>query len=217
MQPAQWEIAILKPTPVFFSFLASQLPETDMPKFHLLQVDNTAYVMPKQNSEEGTLNEMERHFPVMFRHEISRWLGKEARHDIENRFLDFLCCFKFELHSHLVLMEPSISQGKNALRVKPRALLMEWIKEAVSTQADLVDILERVDLSQLSENATVVVKNFNQLTDIKPFLHNQYQSIFKAEMLRMCNREEEWPRVESYQAFSRYFAIEIHTQLIHLD
>lgn len=216
MKTNQWEIVILKPAPVFLSFLKAQLPEVELPDLRLLQTDNTAYVIAKQNSDEDTLNEIERHFATMFRHEICRWLGPDARNRIEGSFLDFLCCFKFELHSHIVLMEPAISHGRQLLSIKPRSILLKWMKSAVEEQSDLASVLERVSLSQLTENATVVVKNFKKLTDIKVFLKNYYSPILEAEMLRMCNRTEEWPAIESYQAFSQYFAVQIHTQLIHL-
>ncbi|MDI9819470.1 MULTISPECIES: hypothetical protein [unclassified Legionella] len=216
MQPSQWEIIILKPTSVFLSFLASQLPDVDLPELRLLQTDNTAYAIARQNSDEETLNEIERHFTTMFRHEISRWLGEDARNEIEGSFLDFLCCFKFELHSHIVLMEPSLEKGKQLLRVKPRSVLLKWMKAAVEGQDELINVLERVNLAHLAENATVVIKNFSKLSEIKPFLQNNYEPIFEAEMLRMCDNAAEWPVADSYQAFSRYFAIEIHTQLIHL-
>ncbi|KTD18576.1 Uncharacterised protein [Legionella lansingensis] len=216
MQPSRWEIIILKPTPVFLSFLASQLPEIELPELRLLQTDNTAYVIKKQKNDEETLNEIERHFTTMFRHEISRWLGENARNEIEGSFLDFLCCFKFELHSQIVLMESSIEEGKQLLRVRPRSVLLKWMKAAVEEQSDLISVLERVTLSHLAENATVVIKNFSRLSQIKPFLQHYYQPIFESEMMRMCNNREEWPIVDSYQTFSSYFAIDIHTQLIHL-
>lgn len=216
MKPSQWEIIILKPTRVFSSFLASQLPDIELPELRLLQTNNTAYVIAKQKDDEQTLNEIERHFPFMFRHEICRWLGEDARNEIEGSFLDFLCCFKFELHSHIVLMEESLSAGKQLLRVKPRSVLLKWMKSAVEDQAELVTILDKINVSHLAENATVVVKNFTNLLEIKPFLTQHYQPIFEAEMLRMCDSAEQWPLVDTYQTFSRYFAVDIHTQLIHL-
>ncbi|MDX1837071.1 hypothetical protein DIZ81_07560 [Legionella taurinensis] len=217
MQPSQWEIIVLKPTKVFLSFLAAQINDIDLPDLRLLQTDNTAYVIPKQTNDEETLNEIERHFPTMFRHEICRWLGKEARNDIEGSFLDFLCCFKFELHSHIVLMEDSVAEGRQLLRVRPRSVLLKWMKTAVEDDHELSNVLERVNISHLAENATVVIKNFDHLAEIKPFLKEYYRPIFEAEMLRMCDREEQWPDIDSYQAFSRYFTVDIHTQLIHLQ
>jgi hypothetical protein len=216
MRTNQWEIVILKPAPVFLSFLRAQLPDVELPDLRLLQTDNTAYVIKKQKNDEDTLDEIEYHFATMFRHEISRWLGPNAHNKIEGSFLDFLCCFKFELHSHIVLMEPSISQGKQLLSIKPRSVLLKWMKSAVEEQNDLANVLERVSLAQLTENATVVVKNFKKFTDIKSFLKNYYLPILEAEMLRMCNKTEEWPAIESYQTFSQYFAVNIHSQLIHL-
>lgn len=216
MQQSQWEIIILKPTTVFLSFLASQLPHINLPDLRLLQTDNTAYAIGKQKDDEDTLNEIERHFPRMFRHEICRWLGEDARNEIEGSFLDFLCCFKFELHSQIVLMEDSFESGKQLIRIKPRSVLLKWMKTAVEDQPELTTVLENVSLTRLAENATVLVKNFQILSDIKPFLKQYYHILFEAEMLRMCDNEEQWPMVDSYQTFSRYFTVDIHTQLIHL-
>lgn len=216
MRPSQWEIVILKPTKLFLSFLASQLPEVDLPSLKMLKTDNTAYVIRKQKDDEATLDEIERHFTFMFRHEISRWLGEDARNEIEGSFLDFLCCFKFELHSQIVLMEPAMENGQSLLRVKPRSVLLKWMRSTVDEQSDLIEVLDHINLAQLAENATVIVKNFENLTDIKPFLKQYYRPVFEAEMLRMCESSEQWPEVDSFEDFSRYFMVNVHTQLIHL-
>lgn len=216
MQPSQWEIIVLKPTAVFLSFLASQLPKVDLPDLKLLQTNNTAYVIRNQANDEETLNEIERHFPTMFRHEISRWLGVDARNEIEGSFLDFLCCFKFELHSHIVLLESDFREGQQLLRIKPRSVLLKWIKSAVQDDSELMSVLEKVNLADLAENATVIVKKFGELEEIKLFLRQYYPIIYEAEMLRMCERGEQWPYVDSYESFCRYFAVDIHAQLINL-
>lgn len=211
------EIVILKPTSVFLSFLAAQAPEAELPSLELLQTDTTAYTILKQDGDEETLDEIERHFPTMFRQEISRWLGENIPHPIEGSFLDFLCCFKFEMHSQIVLMESSIERGQQLLCVKPRSVLLKWIKSSAEEQEELGDVLERVTLTQLSENATVVVKNFETKTELQDLVQTQYHRIFSAEMLRMCDRTQQWPDVETFEEFCQYFAIEIHTQLIHLS
>ncbi len=216
MEQSRWEVIILKPTAVFRAFLQAQLPGLEIPGLDVLQTDTTAYVIPKHDDEEETLDEIEKHFESMFRHEISRWLGEEARNDIEGSFLDFLCCFKFELHSQIVLMEPSIKEAQQLVCIKPRAVLLKWMKEAVQEQSDLASILETVNLTQISENATVVVKSFDDLEEVKPFLKHHYKPMFDAEMNRMCDESECWPEVQSYQDFSRFFAVELHTQLVHL-
>ena len=216
MQPSQWEIIVLKPTAVFLSFLASQLPKVKLLDLKILQTNNTSYVIRNQANDEETLNEIERHFPVMFRHEISRWLGEDARNEIEGSFLDFLCCFKFELHSHIVLLESDFREGQQLLRIKPRSVLLKWIKSAVQDDSELMSVLDKVSLADLAENATVIVKKFGELTNIKSFLRQYYPIIYEAEMLRMCERGEQWPYVDSYDSFCRYFAVDIHTQLINL-
>ncbi|MBI2785855.1 MAG: hypothetical protein HYX60_05940 [Legionella longbeachae] len=216
MRQSEHEIMVLKPTAVFLSFLASQLPETKFPDLRLLQIDNTAYLLQKHTSDEATLNEIEKHFSMMFRHEICRWLGDQARSDIETNFLDFLCCFKFELHNHIILMEPSIEKSHQLLILKPRMALLNWIKTAIEGQEELQDVIEKIGLTHLEENATVLVKNFSNLTEIKPFIKEYYQPIFTTAMSRMSNQPVQWPLIDSLQMFNQYFAIEIHTQLIHL-
>lgn len=216
MQPTQWEVIILKPTPVFLSFLASQLPDVELPDLSVLQTDSTAYVIDKQPNDDETLKQIERHFATMFRHEIARFLGEDSYNEIESSFLDFLCCFRFELHSQIVLMEQTMKEGQQLLRVKPRTVLLNWMKESVAEQADLISILERVNLSHLAENATVVVKNFDDIKTVKPFLHDNFKPIFETEMLRMCDRADEWPQVNNFDDFIKHFNVEIHTQLVHL-
>jgi len=183
-----------------------------------LQTDNTAYVIPKQDTEEATLDEIEKYFTKMFRHEISRWLGNNARNEIENSFLDFLCCFKFEMHSHIILMESSLKEGHQLLEIKPRSVLLNWIKSTVEEDEDeiAIQVMERVSLSNLTENSSVIVKNFSNLKDIKPFLNEYYKPIFETAMSRMSGEASQWPAVSSFESFRQYFSVEIHTQLIHL-
>ncbi len=205
MKDSPLEIVILKPTQVFLSFLSSQLPDIDLPNLKLLQTDTTAYVISKQKNDEETLAEIERLFPLMFRHEIARWLGDDAYHDIQVSFLDFLCCFKFELHSQVILMENSINQGQQLLCVKPKSVLLQWMKSSIEEQNDDSCIIDRITLSQITENSTVLIKNFQDLTAIKPFIQKYFRPLFKTEMLRMSDKVDLWPKIESAHDFSRFF------------
>ncbi len=216
MKPSQWEVVILKPTKVFLSFLAVQVGEEHLPEFNALQTDQTAYVIAKQKDDEATLDEIERHYSTMFKYEISRWLGEKAAEEAEFSFLDFLCCFKFELHSQIVLMESDFNQGKQLIRIKPRSVLLTWMETTVDGHKELTDVLEKVEISTLEENSTVVIKNFSSLNDIKPFLKNCYMPVYEAEMSRMCDDSNHWPTIDSFEDFNRYFAVGIHTRLVHL-
>lgn len=216
MVHSQWDIVILKPTFVFLSFLASQFPELELPELSVLQLDNTAYAIPAQESDEATLDEIERYFPIMFQHEINRCLGYQPDKEIDASFLDFLCCFKFEWHSQIILMESMMISGHSLMCVKPRSQFLKWIKSSWSEQADGNTVVERVNVSHLSENTTVLVKQLKQLSDVQPFMQRYYKAIFKAEMLRMCLSVDEWPEVNSYEAFDRYFSVSVHSQLICL-
>lgn len=216
MQPCQWEIIILKPTRIFLTFLANQLPGISLPQLRQMQMDPTAYIIHKWNSDEETFNEIEHHYLTMFRQEISRWLGKNAYNKIEGTFLDFLCCFKFELHSRIVLMEDSIEKSQQLIRVKPRSVLLSWLKSAAPEESEFKTVLERVNLSNLKENSTVILKNFSDCDAIKAFIRDHYYAIFEAEMFRMWEQDQDWPLINSYQEFCRYFTVQTHSRLINL-
>lgn len=216
MQPNEWEIIILKPTRVFLTFLTAQLPDIDLPELKVLQTDNTAYAISKQNSDEDTLNEIEKHFTRMFRHEIMRWAGNKIDiEQVEASFLDFLCCFKFELHPHIVLMEKSWTAGQQLLKIKPRSILLKWMKSTVEEQ-DSNSVLEKIDVSNLAENATVIIKNFTHLAEVKVFLQDYFLELCKIELQRLCDKDNLWPAIDCYQTFRNYFTVDVHSQLIHL-
>jgi hypothetical protein len=217
MQPMQWEVLVLKPTQQFLSFLEEQVPDAPLPEWRVLQTDNTAYVIPKHHDDEALLNDIENRFPDMFRYEIARWLGKAAYNSIQGTFLDFLCCFKFEIHSRLIIMEQSLDAGRQFIRIKPRSVLLKWMKSTMHTMnAETIEVLQRLDLSKLAENATLVIKNFSKISEIKSFIRSHYHALFESEMTRVCDNIDLWPTIDSYQMFSHYFAVEIHTQLVHL-
>ncbi|MCH9756013.1 MAG: hypothetical protein K0U37_02315 [Gammaproteobacteria bacterium] len=219
MQQAQREVILLKPTPAFLSFLAGQLPETALPDLNLLQTDTTAYTLPLHETDDALLDTLESHFLWMFQYEIKRWLGDKALLNLNASFLDFLCCFKFEIHSHIVLLESSCEAGQQLLRVKPRSFLLKkmqsrWIED---DDEDVATLIEQVSLSHLTENATVIIKNFKALNEVHPFVKQYFHPIFKMEMMRVCESREQWPSVTSFEEFSHYFLIDIHTNLVHLE
>lgn len=216
MPQNQSDVIILKPTSSFLSFLSAHFPDAILPDKATLHRDLTAYTLPQQVSEEGTLMEIERHFLRMFQHEARRVLGTQATHDIDVTFLDFLCCFKFELHSNVVLMESSVSEGQHLLCVKPRSVLLTWIKSTLDDTDDLAPVLDKVNLAHLTDNATVLIKNFENHVDVSAFVRRYYRPLFKAEMFRLFDHVEHWPDVDSFPAFNRYFSVEVHTHLVHL-
>ncbi len=105
MQACQQEIIILKPTKRFLSFLSAFRSDIEWVDFSLPKEETTAYTFPKHETDDALLNELERRFPQMFQHEIARWLGDEAGSRIKGSFFDFLCFFKFELHTQLVCLQ----------------------------------------------------------------------------------------------------------------
>ncbi len=216
MTQSESNILILKPTSQFISFISSQLPGIELPSLDLLRADTTAYSLPGCDSDDAVLAELEKFFPLMLKYEASRLVGPECANNITGSFLDFLCCFKFDLHSRVLLMEPTIYDAHQLVSVKPRAIEFKWRPMAQENQLDFSSLLKKIDLSRFSESATILVKNFEYLTDISPFIQHHYEPLVNAEMTRMSESAEDWPSVNSFTMFSEYFEVEIHSQLIHL-
>lgn len=160
MKQENWEVVILKPTSVFCHFLASQIPQASHPDPALIDVDNTAYLVNKQANHQSTVGELEHCFQTMFHHEIGRWLGSDAYNEIEKSFFDFICCFEVTYHTHYMVMEPTLEDVKQLLRLKPRPLLINWMKEALGEDEEGIALLEKVTLEQVAENSTLALKNF---------------------------------------------------------
>lgn len=217
MQEKHHEIVILKPTMVFLSFLAAHLPQNKLPDLRILSIDNTAYVFAKKNTDEEMIIQIEAHYMTLFRHEVSRWLGSTAAQQLQLSFLDFLCCFKFEMHNHIIVKEHSLKIGNQLLVLRPKHALINWIYKLCQQPEILHNVASEVRLTNLQENATTIIKNFPNLTHIKPFVATSYYALFSAAMGRFSNHSNQWPLVQSASEFSNYFAIEIHTQLQHIS
>ena len=222
MQLDPREIIVLKPTASFLSFLASQAPDIILPTLKLLQTDITAYTFPLHASDDALLETIEANFELMFQYEIKRWLGDETYEHFKGSFLDFLCCFKFEIHDHIIVLEPSFESGQQLLRVKPRSFFLKKMESQLNSthhfleDDDILSLVETVTLSHLTENATVIIKNFNALKEVHPFLKQYFRPIFKMEMMRVCEARSQWPKVDSFEDFSRYFLVDVHTHVVHL-
>jgi hypothetical protein len=222
MQLKQREVILLKPTPAFLSFLAGQLPEAALPNLKLLQTDTTAYTLPLHESNDALLDTLEANFKFMFQYEVKRWLGDDAFLNLNASFLDFLCFFKFEIHDHIIVLESSFKSGQQLLRVKPRSFFLKKMhlqsqEEDDGGGGDVATVVEQVTLSHLTENATVLIKNFQSLKEVHPFVKQYFRPIFKMEMMRVCESRKQWPIVNSFEEFSRYFLIDVHTHLVHLE
>lgn len=223
MQQYQREIIFLKPTSALLSFLAHQFPKVILPDLNSIQINTTAYSIPVHETDDALLDTIEYYFSYMFHYELERLLGSNAALGIKATFLDFLCCFKFEVHSNIVLLEPSMQDAKQLLRVKPRALLVKKMQEIIENHQDSLGdnddvlVIDQIKLAHLTENSTVVIKNFNQANPITPFIRQFYRPIFKLEMMRMCEQREQWLELLSFENFNQYFLVDVHTNLIHLE
>ena len=216
MEHRDCEVLIIKPTPVFFSSFKAEHPLAYSSVALPLPEDNTAYTLWKTSTEDELLEEIETHFQAIYKYEVSRWFGEPEHDEIHISFLDFLCRFKFEFHSQVVLMEPSIRAGKQLISIKPRSVFIQWMESAVADKEEQTSILERLNLARLVNDSTVVIKNFSDEQESDQFMRHYYHSLLSVELSRMSNNEEQWPLVESFEAFNRFFSVETHTHLVHL-
>ena len=60
-------------------------------------------------------------------------------------------------------MENSLTNGAQLLRVKPRSVLLTWMKTSLEDKVDFSEILKQLNINHLAENATVLIKNLKKL------------------------------------------------------
>lgn len=208
-------IIILKPTSFFTSFVAEQLQDFDCPIEEDLESDCTAYTIPACDDDEVLLEHLERLYPFMFTHEVTRVWGKELASKIQADFLDFMCCFRFEMHQSMV-MESSIQDCHQLVCVKPKVVDLEWLPATNEDEIEVRDVLQALNAPSTTQTASVLVKKFDKLADLKPLVHKYCRPLLKQDFMKKAVQLIQWPSASAMQTFNRYFAIEVHTQLVHL-
>lgn len=209
-------IIVLKPTSYFLSFVSEQLPDFDLPDDDEIGTDDTAYSLPVHEDDEALLEYLEKSFSFMFRNEVIRRLGKRFASKIKADFLDFLCCFKFEVHTETVSEEASLDDCQQFVCVKPRVVDVEWAPPASEDNIEVTDLLHNLDISTTNPSTSVVVKYFDKIADLKYLLKHYCRPLLKPDKKKKTAQIIQWPTVSSLQTFHKYFAVEVHTQLVHL-
>ena len=207
--PHNQSCIILKPTPFFVSFITEQLPDFE----ELRQLDHTAYTIPICDSDEALFEHLERLYPYMFRYEVTRLFGKALADKLSADFLDFLCCFKFDVHKQPLMVGTSLKDCRQLVCVKPRTIAFEW---APSEDPIVVnDLMKTHDLFASINTTTVLVKHVDNL-DIKQLLNCYCRPLLQANVMKKPAQVIQWPTSQSWRLFDRYLAVEVHTQLVHL-
>lgn len=208
-------IIILKPTSFFLSFVTEQLPDFEQVEESEASLDNTAYTIPSYSNDEALLEDLERLYPHMFRHEVTRLFGKDVAAKINADFLDFMCCFKFEVHEKPLLMASSIESCRRLVCLKPREISFDWMQTKGDDFIKVKGVVQNLDIFRSFPAATVLVRTLDKL-DFKPLLQRYCKPLIKADLMKKAIQKIQWPTLQSWQMFNRYFAIEIHTQVVHL-
>ncbi len=212
MAPSLSSIIIFKPTSFFLHLLNLYAQTSEPISLNLLQVDCAGYVFPNYEEDEQMIADIKQHASQIFTNEMRRWLGHHAITPTLPSFLDFCCCFEFKRHAHLVLMEPTIAKGKALIHLKPTWAIYTWIKSLLPQE----HLPASCNLTQLSENSTLVIKNFIDLAHLQAFLRKYYKVLAQAEFARMTQDKHLWPSIHTLSDFWHFFSIDIHTYLVHL-
>lgn len=214
MPQNELSILILKPTENFMGLINSQYPNLDLPHLAFTKKDGTAYSIPKCEDNESVLEALESFYPLIFQHEFNRVVGQSFLQPVIGSFFDFLCCFKFELHTDVMMMDSHDEDGDQVLCVKPRSVVLSCVSPSVSRAS--ADVNENIQWSHFTENTTALVKHFHDKSELIPFLRHHYRPIFREEMRRLSDDAQYCPVVNSFKMFSRYFDVELHSHVVHL-
>lgn len=211
MPQNELSILILKPTKNFIALISAQFPDFYDSDSSLPCLNNMAYSIPKCHDDESVLNVLENFYPLIFQHELNRLVGNKVSERIDATFFDFLCCFKFELYSDVVMMDTTKDNAERVLCVEPRSVSL-----FCSPQASQVT-REKLSLKpSLNHYTTAWVKSFRDETEIDLFLKHHYRPILQEEMKRFSNDAAYLPVVNSFKLFTRYFDVKWHAPLVRL-
>lgn len=216
MSQTKLSVLILKPTENFLGWIASQFPDVELPRLAAIQQDNTAYSIPRYIDNESFLETIETFYPLMLRHESSRLLGQVLSSHLTGSFFDFLCCFRFELHTEVMMMESNLGKRDSLLCIKPRTIELSCASSDTKHSKAEEATEDSLQLSHFMDNTTALVKNFRDVSEVAPFIKHHYRPIFRQEMQRLSEDAQYYPVVNSFKIFTRYFNVEYHSQVVHL-
>lgn len=220
------ELMILRPTRGFADLLNAVLLASGNEKkvsFDLLKTDATVYIVPHYDSPKEAADALYKRYQTMFEHEFLRWFFSFNKSILKKlSFFDFYVCFNFDYHMHILnLMEPKktdhliLSANNCVLTLKPKPALKIWMEQALKNEQDIF-LLKKLSLDQIAENATSVVKDFQNLSEIQQFLKNNAQTILEFELARMCSKKKLWPAKRDWEQLKKFFEFEIHTNLVNM-
>lgn len=205
------QVVFIKPTSVFYAFLLSQLGEEKLPDYKLLTVDTTAFLIPYFQEEEKTIEFIASIYPNIFKYEIQRWLGKEVKNAIFERYDDFVSCFRLSYHSYVFSTTPLTSKNAFvALSVHPQKALLTAIKKDSKLMT-----ASQLQLPHIEENGSVFLLPLNEDEELICFLHEQFESIASLEKKRLGLLDA--PIINTYHEFIEYFSVHIHSHVLRTE
>ena len=92
---------------------------------------------------------------------------------------------------------------------------LEWLQES-DDQIEVRGILHALNTSQTGQTASLLVRHYDRLADLKPLVQRYCRPLLKQDFMKKAAQLIQWPSVSSLQMFHRYFAVEVHTQVVHL-
>lgn len=203
-----YQLVVLKPTAVFYAFLISQLSDRDLPEYDYLQVDATSFLIPFYKSDDKTLDYIETVFEKLFAYEIQRWMGESVTNEISAQWDEFVSCFYLSFHSN-VYTTPDIKleEKRCAVIVHPKPHLLKVLYHQLNIKKP------DSDEQYMDENGTVILISYDNLEEVYDFCQDRYSVFCDLEKQRLG--VSDFPKIETYQDFSRYFKFSIHQHVLN--
>jgi hypothetical protein len=201
-------MVIISPTPVFYAFLASQLPKEKLPPYHLLQVDKTCFLMPYFQDETETLDYVVSCYSDLFLGEIKRWLGANASNPISDNYSDFVCCFNLAFHT-FVFSKNHLNQKEDlyALVMHPKESLYLYLKKQ-ETRINW----KNISFDCFSENGTAVLLPISDINDALGYLAMNYQMMIGIEKNRLG--VSQFPDITSLSELNQFYSYSLHQRIL---
>lgn len=208
----QQELFFVEPTIFFYKFLIRQGIAVQKLKKSLMHIDNTAYFIKRQLSNEATISEIEKNYLSIFLYETRRWLGKPFCFNEKPSLCDFANCFSLEFHQNVCLFVNERRHNLFCFKIKPRQSLLKWFNLNTTKENDFKSKFSLVDIQQ---NSTVVLTKLKKLEDVLGFVTDNFEKFASLENKRLllsC-----LPLIKTFDDYKRFFSISIHQYIKFLE
>ena len=100
------------------------------------------------------------------------------------------------------------SINRNAILVRPKKPFFDWLNDITKDEEPIVE---------LDESNIYLIREMDSNEDVANWGERNFDQLFVNELNDWYTDEAGWPTHRTYQMFSDWFSVEIHSMLLDLE